>query len=297
VKHKAQESTHKKKKKKKSASRWIHEQACTRNIYAHWICAIQNITTLQHSTSTCRGRSCLKNKQTKRTNITRASIQLFRLSAQWQNSSMLEIPMKEARAVHHRSILLIGISTCAGRACYKKNKKNIIVERAQDNIFVCTRDQLAEKSPVRRRQSQTTRNAFSFLLERPTRRSSQRDHMCSAIFCSYLHRHSPRRSSDHSRMANLLERRLADDVSCSRDHSQNVLAAVRVVVLHNHVFCFPIALSARATTRRRRLLEKLADRSSQTGACGRQHYDNDNSQYKPRDFGWKLRGARRISRE
>jgi hypothetical protein len=31
--------------------------------------------------------------------------------------------------------------------------------------------------------------------------------------------------------------------------------------------------------------------------CGRQHYDNDNSQCKPLDFGWKLRGARRISRE
>jgi hypothetical protein len=31
--------------------------------------------------------------------------------------------------------------------------------------------------------------------------------------------------------------------------------------------------------------------------CGRQHYDNDNSQCRPRDFGWKLRGARRISRE
>jgi hypothetical protein len=31
--------------------------------------------------------------------------------------------------------------------------------------------------------------------------------------------------------------------------------------------------------------------------CGRQHYDNDNSQCKPRDFGWKLRGARRNSRE
>jgi hypothetical protein len=64
---------------------------------------------------------------------------------------------------------------------------------------------------------------------------------------------------------NLLERPLADDVPCSRDHSQNVLATVRVVVLHTHVFCFLIALPARATTRRRRLLEKLADRSGQTG--------------------------------
>jgi hypothetical protein len=31
--------------------------------------------------------------------------------------------------------------------------------------------------------------------------------------------------------------------------------------------------------------------------CAGQHYDNDNSQCKPRDFGGKLRGARRISRE
>jgi hypothetical protein len=66
------------------------------------------------------------------------------------------------------------------------------------------------------------------------------------------------------RWRNLLKRPLADYVTCSTDHSQNVLATVRVVVLHTHVSCFPIALSARATTRRRRLLEKLADRSSPT---------------------------------
>jgi hypothetical protein len=29
----------------------------------------------------------------------------------------------------------------------------------------------------------------------------------------------------------------------------------------------------------------------------RQYYDNDNSQRRPGDFGWKLRGARQISRE
>jgi hypothetical protein len=34
------------------------------------------------------------------------------------------------------------------------------MERAQDSIFFCPRDQLAEEAPVRRRQSQTTRNAF-----------------------------------------------------------------------------------------------------------------------------------------
>jgi hypothetical protein len=31
--------------------------------------------------------------------------------------------------------------------------------------------------------------------------------------------------------------------------------------------------------------------------CARQHCDNDNSQCRPDDFGRKLRGARRISRE
>jgi hypothetical protein len=90
---KAQSARVNTKKKKSCASKWIHKQACTRNIYAHWIRAIHNVLTQQHSTSTCRGRPCLNNKQTKRTNITRASIQLFRLSAQWQNSSMLEISM------------------------------------------------------------------------------------------------------------------------------------------------------------------------------------------------------------
>jgi hypothetical protein len=50
------------------------------------------------------------------------------------------------------------------------------------------------------------------------------------------------------------------------------------------------------------LAEGVCLRNSQTapvqrGAYERQHYDNDNSQCKPRDFGWKLRGARRISRE
>jgi hypothetical protein len=64
---------------------------------------------------------------------------------------------------------------------------------------------------------------------------------------------------------NLLGRPLEDEEPCSRDHSQYVLATVRVFVLHTHVFCFHIALSARATTRRGRLLEKLADRSSKTG--------------------------------
>jgi uncharacterized protein YlxP (DUF503 family) len=43
----------------------------------------------------------------------------------------------------------------------KTDEKQIIMERAQDSIFFCSRDQLAEKAPVRRRQSQTTRNVFT----------------------------------------------------------------------------------------------------------------------------------------
>jgi hypothetical protein len=146
----------------------------------------------------------------------------------------------------------------------------------------CSRDQLAE-----------ARNAITCALT-------------YFVLTSITIRHAARDAARGWR--SLLTRPLADDVPCSRDHSQNVLATVRVVVLHTHVFCFPIALSARATIRRKHLLElPLAEsiclrHHSQTatvkrGACGRQHYDNDNSQCKPRDFGWKLQGARRISRE
>jgi hypothetical protein len=130
--------------------------------------------------------------------------------------------------------------------------------RAMHQAF-CSGDQLAE-----------ARNAITCALT-------------SLVLTSIVIRYASREITRGWR--NLLKRPLADDVSCSRDHSQNVLATVRVVVLHTHVFCFPIALFARATTRRRRLLEKLADRSSPTRACGRQKYDNDNSQCMPRDFG------------
>jgi hypothetical protein len=143
--------------------------------------------------------------------------------------------------------------------------------RAIHSAF-CSRDQLAE-----------ARNAITCALTNFVL-TDQLAEARNAITCALTYfvltsiaiRHAARETIRGSR--NLLERPLADDVSCSRDQSQNVLATVRVVVLHNHVFSFPIALSARATTRRRRLLEKLADPSSQTGACGRQHCDNDNSQ-------------------
>jgi hypothetical protein len=194
-------------------------------------------------------------------------VQAFNCSAWARNGKTRpcsRFQWNDARAIHHRPILLIEISTCAGRACYKKNdekqtntsslwnarrtvssfargtssqkhllfgddnhkrcamhspfllerptrrssqrdhlwwQKLIITKCAQDNNFVCSRDQLAESAPVRRWLSQTMRNAFSFLLERSTRMSSQRDHMCSDIFCSYLHRHTPRRSRDHTRLA------------------------------------------------------------------------------------------------
>jgi hypothetical protein len=112
--------------------------------------------------------------------------------------------------------------------------------RATHSAF-CSRDQIAE-----------ARNAMTCALT-------------SFALTSIAIRHAARDTTRGWRK--LLKRPLADDVPCSRDHSQNILATMRVVVLHTHVFCLPIALSARATTRRRRLLEKLADRSSQTGGA------------------------------
>jgi hypothetical protein len=107
----------------------------------------------------------------------------------------------------------------------------------------CSRDQLAE-----------ARNAITCAL-------------ASFVLTSIAICHAARDTT--RRWRNLRTIPFADDVSCSRDHSQNFLATVRVVVLHTHGFCFPIALSARATTRRGRLLETLAHRSSQTGGvCG-----------------------------
>jgi hypothetical protein len=107
----------------------------------------------------------------------------------------------------------------------------------------CSRDQLVE-----------ARNAITCALT-------------SFVLTSIAIRHVARDTTRGWR--NMLLRPFADDVPCSRDHSQNVLATVRVVVLHTLVFCFPIALSARATTHRGRLLEtSLADRSIQAkGVC------------------------------
>jgi hypothetical protein len=113
-----------------------------------------------------------------------------------------------------------------------------ITNYAQCIHHFCSRDQLAE-----------ARNAITCALT-------------SFVLTSIVIRHAARDTTRGWR--NLLKRPLADDVPCSRDHSQKVLATVRDVVLHTHVFCFPIVLSSPATTRRRRLLEKLADRSSPT---------------------------------
>jgi hypothetical protein len=109
----------------------------------------------------------------------------------------------------------------------------------------------------------TMHSAFCSRDQRAEARNAITCPLTSFALTSIAIRHAARETTRGWR--NLLERPLADDVPCSRDHLQNVLATVRVVVLHTHVFCLPIALSARATTRRRRLLEKLADRSSQTG--------------------------------
>jgi hypothetical protein len=105
---------------------------------------------------------------------------------------------------------------------------------------LCPRDQLAE-----------ARNAITCALT-------------SFVVTSIAIRHAVRETTRGWR--NMLKRPLADDMPYWRDHSQNLLATVGVVVLYSHVFCFPIVLSARATTRKKRLLEtSLADSSSQMG--------------------------------
>jgi hypothetical protein len=111
-----------------------------------------------------------------------------------------------------------------------------------------------------------------------------------------------------SPFATPLEIPLADGAICLKGHSQMTCPARETTRrtswprwrLLSYILMFSVFLSLF-------LLElPLAEgdclRNSQTapvkrGACGRQHYDNDNSQCMTRDFGWKLPGARRISRE
>jgi hypothetical protein len=102
---------------------------------------------------------------------------MFRLSAQGQNSSMLENTMNR-RTSNSPQINTSDwdINLRRPRLLQKKKKKKK-VERAQDSIFFCSRDQLAEKAPVRRRQSKPTRNAFTISARDPSRGSSQRDHL------------------------------------------------------------------------------------------------------------------------
>jgi hypothetical protein len=150
------------------------------------------------------------------------------------------------------------------------------MERAQDSKFIFPKNQLAENAPVRRRQSQTTRNVFTIsaretnwqklatrslvmtkisthkmragqlllLLERQTRRSSQRDHLCSDMFCSYNHLHLPSRSRYHSRMAQsaykttrklcaLHERPLAEHLG----HGEGCCLTYSCFLFSYHSFC------------------------------------------------------------
>jgi hypothetical protein len=101
-------------------------------------------------------------KQTERVQSTQL-FRLFRLIAQWQKSSMLENPInRRTRNSSQINTSDWDIHLRRPRLLQKqKMKKNIIMERAQDSISSCSRDQLAEKASVRRRQSQTTRNAFT----------------------------------------------------------------------------------------------------------------------------------------
>jgi hypothetical protein len=56
--------------------------------------------------------------------------------------------------------------------------------------------------------------------------------------------------------------------------------------------CFQVRLMRFIRTRYDRISHNAVSHKDR-----RQNYDNDNSQCMTRDFGWKLRGARRISRE
>jgi hypothetical protein len=146
----------------------------------------------------------------------------------------------------------------------------------------CSRDQLAE-----------ARNAITCALT-------------SFVLTFIAIRHAAQETTRGWR--NLLERPLADDGPCSRDHSQMTCPAREttrrttrprrgllsyILIISAFLYHFLLELP---------LAEGVCLRNSQAalvkrGACGRQHYDNDNSQCKPCDFCWKLRGARRISRE
>jgi hypothetical protein len=92
---------------------------------------------------------------------------------------MLEIPMKRRTRnspyinTSDRDINLRRPSLLQKKT--KKNKKNM--ERAQDSIFFCPRDQLAENLLFGDDNHKRRAMNSSFLLERPTRRSSQRDHL------------------------------------------------------------------------------------------------------------------------
>jgi hypothetical protein len=88
---------------------------------------------------------------------------------------------------------------------------------------------------------------------------------CNPISCamtSLFLPPSPFASSLERPLANgaICWRPLAKNVPCSKDSSQIVLVMARVVILYSLAFCFPIALSAQATTRGRRLLENSTRR-------------------------------------
>jgi hypothetical protein len=146
----------------------------------------------------------------------------------------------------------------------KTNQRLIIMERAQDSVFFCSRDQLAEKAPVQRRQSQTTRNAFTisarvinsqmlatrslvmakinnhimrarqFLLslERLTRRKRScsamtitNDAQCIQLSARETNSQKLATRSHASPFATPIEIPLADGAICLQDHSQMTCSA------------------------------------------------------------------------
>jgi hypothetical protein len=136
--------------------------------------------TPQHSTSIAEVAPVMK--KTKKTETERVqSIQLFRLSAQWQNSFFLENPMvKPTRNSPQINTSDWHINLRRPRLLQNKLKTNklfIILERVQDSIFFCSRDILAENFLFGDDNHKRRAMHSPFLLEGPTRRSSQRDHL------------------------------------------------------------------------------------------------------------------------
>jgi hypothetical protein len=122
-------------------------------------------------------------------------IQLFRRSANSQRKkAYLRNERTDAGSTYHRSILL-EISTCAGQTC-QKYARGIFT-------YFCSTNQLSREAPVRPWQLITTRIAFRFSPRETNLQMLAMRLLVLRHLCSYLYRRSPRRSRDHSRMAQI----------------------------------------------------------------------------------------------